>query len=239
MAMMSVWFLLSILILYSVASDLLVAQGLSKGAPLVDVKCSKCHTLKRVFIVPRSEGEWRGIIEKMMNKNPEWIRPAEAGQIFQEILTLRPERVQAMDHERKDYEDSRLLLIDRCTVCHNTNRILIQDKTPEEWKETVERMRSESMGYITEEDAKRIVGFLSQRVEILKEDAGAKIFVGKCLICHPGEQILLETHDRAGWEVIIGKMKEIAYKTFRADWFGPSEAKLIVDLLVKTQGTKD
>lgn len=209
------------------------------GRPLlIDVKCSKCHTLKRVFITPRSVEEWRDIVEEMMDKNQQWISPEEAQQIVDEIINTWPERVQALTGERKYYEDSRFLFIDRCTLCHSVNRILLKNKTAEEWKETVERMRSEAGDYITREDAERIARFLSERADVLKEDAGGNIFVAKCLICHPGEQILLETHDKAGWEEIVKKMQNIARDTFPMARFGNEEAKLVVELLVKTQGPK-
>lgn len=205
---------------------------------LVDIKCSRCHTLKRVFIMPRPVEIWKNIVEEMRNKNPEWITPEEAQQIFSEIVSVLPERIRMATSERKDYEDVRLLFVDRCAACHSINRILLKDKTAEEWKETVERMRSEASEYITREDADRIARFLSERADVLKEDAGSNIFVAKCLICHPGEQILLETHDRDGWEKIIKKMQLIARDTLPFAKFSYEESKLVVDLLVKTQGPK-
>ncbi|MDI6761295.1 MAG: hypothetical protein QMD05_10760 [Candidatus Brocadiaceae bacterium] len=228
--------LLSGLILYGVTSEILLAQALNNKGYLVDIKCSKCHTLRRVFIMCKSESEWRVTIEKMMNKNQEWIQPAEAEQILKEILISRAERVHAMCQERKDYEDARFLFVDRCTLCHNINRILYQDKTPEEWKETVERMCTEAMGYITSEDSERIARFLLERAEILREDAGSKLFLDKCMNCHPGEQILLETHNRKEWRKILRNCSEIAAKTFKTSWLHPYEVELIVDILVKTQG---
>ncbi len=228
--------LLSAFILFGVTSGILLAQSQNNKVLFVDIKCSRCHTLKRVFIMCKSESEWRATIEQMMKKNSEWISPAEAEQILKEILTLRADRVHSICQERRDYEDKRFLFVDRCAGCHNINRILYQDKTPEEWSETVERMRSEASDYISAKDAEEITRFLSERSEALKEDAGSGVFLAKCIICHPGEQILLETRERAGWEKIVKEMEETAYKTFKTNWLSPHEAKLIVDLLVKTQG---
>ncbi|GAB63237.1 MAG: hypothetical protein DWB56_03070 [Candidatus Jettenia sp.] len=205
---------------------------------LVDTKCSRCHTLKRVFIMPRPAEAWKNIVEEMRDKNPEWITSEEAQQIISEIVSILPERIRAATSERKDYEDARLLFVDRCTSCHSINRILLKDKTTGEWRETVDRMQSEASEYITKEDASRITQFLSERADVLKEDAGGNIFVAKCLICHPGEQILLETHDRDGWEKIVKKMQVITRDTLPSARFGYEEAKLVVDLLVKTQGPK-
>ncbi|MFQ5956298.1 MAG: hypothetical protein ACE5KK_00815 [Candidatus Brocadiales bacterium] len=229
------------LLCYFVTSATLAAQDtidLTRKPILVDVKCSRCHTLKRVFVVPRPVDEWRDVVEEMMDKNPQWISPEEAKQIVSEIVGTWPERVQAMTSERQEYEDARLLFVDRCTLCHSINRILLKDKTAEEWRETVERMRSEAEEYITTKDAERIAHFLSERAHVLKEDVGGTIFVAKCLICHPGERILLETHDRAGWERIVKEMQDIARDTLPMARFGHEDAELVVDLLVKTQGPK-
>lgn len=233
--------LICMFLYHFIISDGLMAQGPAGSANsthLVDVKCSKCHTLKRVFLMPRSESEWRDVVEEMMDKNPEWISPEEAQHIIGEILTTWSERAEATIRERREYEDARFLFIDRCTLCHSINRVLLKDKTAEEWKKTVEKMRSGAKEYITEEDAERIANFLSERGEILKEDAGATIFVARCLICHPGERILLETHTRTGWEKIVKEMQKIARDTLPTAGFGPDEVKLVVDLLVKTQGPK-
>lgn len=217
-----------------------MVQGIAdpaKEPSLVNIKCSRCHTLKRVFIMSKTVEEWHDTVEKMMNKNPKWISPEEAIQIVNEILNTRSERIQEVIVERMEYEDTRSLLIDRCTICHTINRILLKDKTAREWEETVDRMRSEASGYITQEDAERISRFLSQWAMVLKEDAAGTIFVTKCLICHPGEQILLVTHTKAEWEKLVKKMQMIARDTLPMARISYEEAKLLVDLLVKTQGS--
>lgn len=232
---------LIVLAYHFISPATLVAQGAGdtpKKPLLVDAKCSKCHTLKRVFIMPKPENEWRNTVQKMMDKNPEWISPEEAEQILSEIISVWPERVGAAIRERREYEDERFLFVDRCATCHSVNRMLLTDKTPTEWRGTVERMRWEDPQYITEKDAERITAFLSKWAEIMKEDAGGSVFVSKCIICHPGERILLETHDRAGWEEIVTDMQKIARNRLPAARFGNNEANMVIDLLVKTQGPK-
>ncbi len=204
---------------------------------LVVTKCSKCHTIKRVFIHARTEEEWNTVIDKMMAKIPGWISPEDAKQILVEINTNWQEQVQEMTREREDYADNRLLFLDRCVMCHPVNRILKENRSSEEWKETVERMRSEAGEYITEEDASRIAAFLSERSEVLKEDAGSELFVAKCLVCHPpGEKILLARHNRAEWKEIVKERQQFAKNATPRIRIGTEDAAVIVELLVKTQG---
>ena len=97
---------------------------------LVDTKCSKCHTIKRVFIHTRTEEEWSSVIKKMMSKIPGRISPEEAKQISTEINTHWQERVQEITAERKDFTDNKLLFLDRCIMCHPANRILKKTDRP-------------------------------------------------------------------------------------------------------------
>jgi len=203
---------------------------------LIDTKCSKCHTLNRVFAFTRTKEEWSEIVKKMVDKNPEWISQKEAVQIVNEIQTLFPERVNALLKERKHYEDVRLLFVDRCTFCHSANRILLKEKTPKEWSETVERMRADNKDLITKEEAEKITRFLIKRAVMMKEDAGGDIFVKKCIICHPGDRILLETHDKTGWEKIVIRMRNLARDSNPTVRLSYDEAKMVVDLILKTQG---
>jgi len=240
---MKMYFLVYLFFLYqctvvteTVATETVVNKNISL---LVDTKCSKCHTLNRVFIHARTEEEWHTVIGKMMVKIPGWIGPEDAEQIFSEIITNRQERVKEITVERKEYADNRLLFLDRCAICHPVNRILKENRSPEEWCETVERMRSEAGDYITAEDATRIATFLSERSEVLKEDAGSALFVAKCLVCHPpGEKILLERHNKVEWEGIVKDRQQFARNATPRIRIGNEDAAAIVELLIKTQGPK-
>jgi cytochrome c5 len=238
---MKMYFFVFLLFLYqcTVVTEIVATETVvyKNKSLLVDTKCSKCHTIKRVFIHARTEEEWNSVIEKMMIKVPGWISPEDAKQIFTEINTHWQERVQEMTAERKDYADNRLLFLDRCIMCHPANRILKENRSSEEWKETVERMRTEAGEYITEEDASRIAAFLSKRSEALKEDVGSELFVAKCLVCHPpGEKILLERHNKVEWEKIVKDRQQFAKNATPRIRIGTEDAAVIVELLVRTQG---
>ncbi len=238
---MKMYMLVFLLFIYqcTVMTEIIATEAVvNKNKPLlVDTKCSKCHTLNRVFIHARTEEEWNTVIGEMMAKIPGWIGPEDAEQIFVEIIANRQERVKEITAEREDYADNRLLFLDRCTMCHPANRILKENRSSEEWKETVERMRSEAGEYITEEDGSRIAAFLSERSEVLKEDAGSELFVAKCLVCHPpGEKVLLARHNRVEWEEIVKDRQQFAKNATPRIRIGTEDAAVIVELLVKTQG---
>ena len=171
----------------------------------------------------------------MIKKSPLWITPEEGELIIAEIIGARKGVIGSFPKKKK-YADARLLFIDRCTVCHSVNRILFADKTAEEWKETVTRMRDNAPELFLDEDLPVIIEYLTERAAIMRDDVAAQKIVDKCLICHDGGRIFLERKSRRDWAETVADMRLLAREELKKDWFTHHESKIIVDLLVKTQG---
>ena len=64
------------------------------GEALLRERCSACHTLERVYLeVEKSKGRapaWLHIVKRMQEKTPQWITPAEAGDIVKYLQSLKP-----------------------------------------------------------------------------------------------------------------------------------------------------
>lgn len=204
---------------------------------LYEEKCSKCHTLERVFTEPKTENEWRICITRMMNKNKLWITGEEGAQIIDEITGKGKDIVAAIPQKKK-YADAHVLFIDRCTRCHKVSRILDKNKTRDEWVETILRMRDNAPELFFDEDLPVIADFLTERGSIIRDDIAAQIMEEKCLVCHEAGRILLERKSRKDWEKCVADMRIQVRQDFKKDWFTKDEFNLIVDLLVKTQGIK-
>ena len=200
-------------------------------------KCSKCHTLERVFTDSKTENEWRICITRMMNKNKLWITEEDGAQIIDEIIGKRKDIIASIPQKKK-YADAQLLLIDRCTRCHTLSRILDKNKTSDEWRETIIRMRDNAPELFLDEDIPVIADFLTERGNIIRDDIAAQIMEEKCLVCHEAGRILLERKSRKDWEKCVADMRILARQNLKKDWFTKDEFNLIVDLLTKTQGMK-
>lgn len=203
---------------------------------LYEEKCSKCQTLERVFAEPKTENEWRMCVTRMMEKSPSWITVEDGARIVDEIVRGRKDTIVATSQTKK-YADVHLLFIDRCTRCHPVNRILKQDKTREEWQETILRMRENAPELFLDEDIPVLTEYLAERGKMMRDDVAAQIMVEKCLVCHEVGRILLERKSKKGWEDCVTDMRVLARQKFQKDWFSSDEFRLIVDLLVKTQGS--
>ena len=203
---------------------------------LHEEKCAKCHTLDRVFAEPKTEEEWRICVTRMMQMSPLWITPEESVQIIDEIVKTK-EDVIVSRPRKKHYADEQILFVDRCTKCHPVGRILRQDKTGQEWEETVIRMRDNAPELFFDEDIPILVDYLTKRGKIMKDDFGAEMVVKRCLICHEWGRILLERKSKREWEECVRAMRVLTRKELKKDWFTHDDFKIIVDLLVKTQGS--
>ena len=202
---------------------------------LYEEKCSKCHTLERVFTEPKTENEWQICVTRMMKKNKFWITEEEGAQIIDEIIGKRKDIIASVPQKKK-YADAQVLFIDRCTRCHKVSRILDKNKTRDEWVETIIRMRDNAPELFFDEDIPVIANFLTERGNIIRDDIAAQIMEEKCLVCHEAGRILLERKSRKDWEKCVADMRIQVRKDFKKDWFTKDEFNLIVDLLVKTQG---
>ena len=50
----------------------------------------------------------------------------------------------------------------RCSTCHATSRPLGENKTADEWRETVTRMQQHAAGQISDEERETIIQYLSE-----------------------------------------------------------------------------
>ena len=171
----------------------------------------------------------------MSQKNPALITPEEGEQLIAEILGHKNAAIGSLPKKKK-HDEARLLFIDRCTNCHPVNMILMANKSKGEWKETVIRMRDNAPELLLGEDLPIILAYLTEKATILRDDVAAEIMVNKCLICHEGGRILLERKSKRDWGKTVVEMRNLARVKFTKDWFTHHESKIIVDLLVKTQG---
>ncbi|MBM4065049.1 MAG: hypothetical protein FJ266_05325 [Planctomycetes bacterium] len=202
---------------------------------LYEEKCSKCHTLERVFAEHKTEEGWRACVARMIQKSPFWITEEMGKQIVDEITGRRKDAI-IFTPQKKTYADAHLLFIDRCTRCHSTTRILRENKTNEEWRETVLRMRDNAPEQFSDDDIPVLIEFLIERGRLLREDIAAQTMVEKCIVCHEEERIFLERKSRKDWEKCVADMRAEVKHRLKKDWFTKDEFDLIVDLLVKTQG---
>ncbi len=136
--------------------------------------------------------------------------------------------------------DDKRLFEEKCTLCHNTNRILLEPLTPKSRRHIVLRMQQRApAGWITAAEGNRILKFLEKGAPGVKKpvrkaiNGGAKvIFQKRCSTCHSLERVYLKLGKSKGkdkgkaWMHIVDRMQKKS-----PQWIDKAEAKQILKYL--------
>jgi cytochrome c2 len=134
------------------------------GRQLVVKKCSKCHTLERIFRSFNDEEGWTRTVNRMSLIDTPNIRDYDAKQIIFFLVKQQESRI-GENKEVVEEEIGKTLLGKKCTMCHDLDRIYQAQKSEKEWLATVERMKQHARdpNFLSENETKNIVDFLSTR----------------------------------------------------------------------------
>ena len=142
--------------------DMEQETALAEDRAFFETKCSYCHGLDRVFLIPFNEQSRRHMIERMQNRaGSDWLSDADAERILSYLATATP---QVQPPERLDGNNGKDILKARCTACHTLERIFVElDEYPADadlWPHIVGRMRGKAPQWISEAEAKSIIEYL-------------------------------------------------------------------------------
>jgi len=146
---------------------------LAEDRAFFESKCSYCHALDRVFLIPFSEESRRHVVERMQNRAGEdWISDDDAERILSYLSKLTPK---VQEPERLDGKNGHEIMKARCTACHSLERIFLElDEYQGEadlWPHIVNRMRSKAPQWISQSEAQSIIDYLNTLEPQKKQDA--------------------------------------------------------------------
>jgi cytochrome c2 len=212
------------------------------GQAVLSKKCSKCHSLERVYTT--STTDWSATVTKMAGFDPN-ISESDIKLISEYLNQLRKTVPQ-----RTSVERGRDLVTAKCSTCHSLDKVFSANMTPDRWAQTVDDMMK-IMGlpdFISEQEKEDIVAFLAERrrqqavtwssgmttSESLSDeemDAARRLVARKCSAgCHALDRVLRSRSEksREQWVDIINSMIEI---TGDPDFLTEKENKIILDYL--------
>lgn len=134
------------------------------GRQLIGTKCSQCHSLERVFRSSKSEEEWTKTVNRMAQLAAPNIRVYDTKQIIF-FLIQRQARLLASGITLVDGNSAKGILQNKCTMCHDLERIYKADKVEDEWRSTVQRMTEMGGGptFLDESQQEKIIEYLMAR----------------------------------------------------------------------------
>ncbi len=137
---------------------------LELGKAVVNKKCSKCHSLERVYRAFKSDEGWAGTINKMAVLDSPNITTFDVKQVLNYLVEQQKKR-QAISAVSLEDEIGKTLVSRKCSVCHNLDRVFGAGKNRQEWTATVSRMIT-TMGdpeFLSDQEQADIITFLSNR----------------------------------------------------------------------------
>ena len=205
------------------------------GQNLYEKRCAACHKLPDPGFAP-SIG-WEQQLEIMAPL------ARLKGDQKQDILAYLQahSRSAAMD---ASLDEDQVLFEEKCSHCHNLDRILLSPLEGESLRHVINRMQSRSgANWLSDEEVERVLAYLSKvprMVESTALAAGAgpdQIFAARCSACHTLERVYQALEDGGDvsefWSHTVSRMQGKA-----PQWMSETEAGQILDYLETFESAK-
>jgi len=132
-----------------------------------------------------------------------------------------------------------LTMEQRCSKCHNLDRIAGARKDARGWLATVNRMQSLPHSGISDEDARIIVSYLASQMGPKGSSAAASLEVARAVVdqrcgrCHSLDRVYKTAETPAQWRTTVDRM--VAFAVGSGNAFHPGEDEQIIAYLAATQ----
>jgi len=201
----------------------LAAKSPRDGQAIFEKKCQTCHALPDPSVEP--EGGWEAKMKQMSVFAQ--LKPDQKAAVLDFLKSHQ--RMSTADAVAADDEK---LIQDKCGRCHAATRVFIEHPSAETWEHVVTRMREFEPDWISEEEANRIVRFLTEFKQAPKPPPAAdesSLFATRCSACHTLERVfkrLSESDQPIDWEHLVARMREKA-----PEWLTEEETERIYEYL--------
>ncbi|XCN73579.1 MAG: hypothetical protein Q3M24_02160 [Candidatus Electrothrix aestuarii] len=200
-------------------------------------KCSKCHSLERVFLADKNENDWRETVQRMADLDYPNISQGDVEQITSYLIVNQQQRGKKRDHRK----NGKNLIARKCVICHDLERVFRAKKTTQEWTKTIDTMVGflGVSNFLSLQEKNDIIIFLSTRqsstmkaTSISGEEKIARALVArKCSAgCHALDRVLRVQKTPQQWMETVESMEAMSGDP---DFLSESEEKMIVEWLLQ------
>jgi len=137
------------------------------GKAIMNKKCSKCHTLERVYRAYKNDDGWARTVNKMALLDAPNITTFDLKQVLNYLVEQQKKRV-AENPAGPGNDIGKSLVSRKCSICHNLDRVFGARKNVEQWRATIRRMVTtmDDPEFLSEQEKSDIIAFLSKRETI-------------------------------------------------------------------------
>lgn len=210
-------------------------RSIASDPHLMGRKCSKCHSLERIFLRFKERQDWQQTVQRMAELDYPYISKADVERITDYLIEQQQRREKSTDHRKI----GKNLVSRKCGICHDLTRVFSANKTAPEWEETIDNM-VELLGvanFLSPQERNDIVIFLGSRQgsrvqgKISNETKKVEALVArKCSAgCHALDRVLRVEKNPQQWRATVESMEAI---TGDPTFLSEQEKDIIIDWLL-------
>jgi uncharacterized membrane protein len=237
--------------------------AIERGRDLVTAKCSKCHSLDKVFSANMDADRWAETVDDMIKIMglPDFISEQEKKDIVKFLVDRRRERREMWSKSKpsEDFSDERInkirgLVARKCSAgCHALDRVLRSrlEKSREQWAETINSM-IEITGdpdFLSEQEKKDIIDYLSQpqneeepseeSAQLRSSSISHPLVARKCGACHDLSRVHQAVKSKEEWAATVKNMAAHAKQNGENNFLSEQDQKDIVTIISSWEVQKE
>ena len=137
--------------------------ALEEDRSFFEEKCSRCHSLQRIFLEPLTDESRRHVVARMQARSgTDWLSDEDVGRVLS-YLAVRTTEIQSPALLSAAASAGDIFEV-RCTGCHSLERIFTRSVDNQDgglaWEHVVGRMRGKAPQWMTDTEAQRILEYL-------------------------------------------------------------------------------
>ncbi|MCI5124300.1 MAG: hypothetical protein D3925_07450 [Candidatus Electrothrix sp. AR5] len=210
-------------------------RSIAADQNLMGRKCSKCHSLERVFLRSKDRKDWQQTVQRMAELDYPYISNVDVERITDYLVEQQQRREKSTDRQKT----GKNLVTRKCGICHELGRVFSANKSAQEWEKTIDNM-IELLGvsnFLSPQEKSDIVMFLSSRQGSKmqsKPSSKAKkieaLVARKCSAgCHALDRVLRVEKDFQQWRETVENMEAM---TGDPKFLSEQEKDIIIDWLL-------
>lgn len=137
--------------------------ALDEDRLLFETKCSRCHTLDRVLLMPLERESLRHVVNRMQSRSgTDWLSDQDVERVLAYLGAVQrgPDQSVQLDSTATPADIFAL----RCSGCHTLERVFLSldetENVEDFWSHTVSRMRGKAPQWMSESEAGQILEYL-------------------------------------------------------------------------------
>jgi cytochrome c2 len=210
-------------------------RSIASDQNLMEKRCSKCHSLERIFLRSKDRKDWQQTVQRMAELDYPYISNVDVERITDYLIDQQQRREKSTDGRKT----GKNLVSRKCGICHDLARVFGANKTMPEWEETIDNM-IELLGvssFLSPQEKIDIVMFLSSRQGSKiqsKPSSKAKrveaLVARKCSAgCHALDRVLRVEKNQQQWRATVENMEAM---TGDPTFLSKQEKDIIIDWLL-------